>query len=431
MRRRGRAAGGLIAGTVLVAAFIAPAVAQSTSGVLVTVVDGPITPVIADHLEAAVERASGEESILVVTLDTPGGLDTSMRDIVQTFLSAPVAIVAYVEPDGARAASAGTFITMAAHVAAMAPATSIGAATPVDLQGGEITDKIINDAVAFATSVAERRGRSVEFAESAVREGTSITASQAVDDGVVDLLADDLDDLLSAIDGMTVEVLGEEVTLTTAGAVPEVYEMSTFRRILAQIADPNLALLFLSIGTLAVVYEAANPGLGFAGIAGVILLLMGFFALSVLPVATAGVALLILAIALFVGEIFVPGVGVLAAGGTIALLLAGVFLFEGELQVSPPVLWPTALVMGAATTVAGRAALKARLMPSTTGTGTLIGKAGMVVDVEGMSGSVFLDGAWWSVRSAAGDLEPGEQARVVGIEGLELIVEPIGADHDH
>jgi membrane-bound serine protease (ClpP class) len=148
-------------------------------------------------------------------------------------------------------------------------------------------------------------------------------------------------------------------------------------------------------------------------------------------VATAGVALLILAIALFVGEIFVPGVGVLAAGGTIALLLAGVFLFEGELQVSPPVLWPTALVMGAATTVAGRAALKARLMPSTTGTGTLIGKAGMVVDVEGMSGSVFLDGAWWSVRSAAGDLEPGEQARVVGIEGLELIVEPIGADHDH
>lgn len=397
---------------------------------VVTVVDGPITPVIADHLEAAVERARGEESILVVTLDTPGGLDTSMRDIVQTFLGAPVPIVAYVEPDGARAASAGTFITMAAHVAAMAPATSIGAATPVDLQGGEITDKIINDAVAFGVSVAERRGRSVEFAESAVRQGTSVTASQAVEDGVVDLMADNLDDLLAAIDGMTVDVLGEEVTLTTAGAAPEVYEMSAFRRILAQIADPNLALLFLSIGTLAVIYEAANPGLGFAGIAGVILLLMGFFALSVLPVATAGVALLILAIALFIGEIFVPGIGVLAAGGTIALLLAGVFLFEGELQVSPPVLWPTALVMGAATTVAGRAALKARLMPSTTGTGTLIGKAGMVVDVEGMSGSVFLDGAWWSVRSAAGDLEPGGQARVVGIEGLELIVEPIGADHD-
>jgi membrane-bound serine protease (ClpP class) len=431
VRRRRRAAGGLIAGTALVAAFIAPVLAQDTSGVLVTNVDGPITPVIADHLAAAVAQAVGEEALLVVTLDTPGGLDTSMRDIVQTFLNAPVPIVVYVEPEGARAASAGTFIAMAAHVAAMASATTIGAATPVDLQGGEITDKIINDAVAFATSIAERRGRNVEFAESAVRDGTSITASQAVEDGVVDMVADDLGDLLSAIDGMTVEVLGEEVTLVTAGAVPDRYEMSTLRRILAQIADPNLAVLFLSIGTLAVVYEAANPGLGFAGVIGVILLVLGFFALSVLPVASAGVALLILAIALFIGEIFVPGVGVLAAGGTIALLLAGVFLFEGELQVSPPVLWPTALVMGAATTIAGRAALKARRRPSTTGTATLIGKAGTVVNVEGVNGSVFLDGAWWSVRSSVGELEPGEQARVVGIEGLELIVEPIGADHEH
>jgi len=431
VRRRRRAVGGLIAGTALVAAFIAPVLAQGTSGVLVTEVDGPITPVIADHLAAAVDQALGEGALLVVTLDTPGGLDSSMRDIVRIFLNAPVPIVVYVEPEGARAASAGTFITMAAHMAAMAPATSIGAATPVDLQGGEISDKIINDAVAFATSLAERRGRNVEFAESAVRDGTSITASQAVEDGVVDMVADDLDDLLSAIDGMTVEVLGEEVSLVTAGAVPDRYEMSTLRRILAQIADPNLAVLFLSIGTLAVVYEAANPGLGFAGVIGVILLLLGFFALSVLPVATAGVALLILAIALFIGEIFVPGVGVLAAGGTIALLLAGVFLFEGELQVSPPVLWPTALVLGAAATIAGRAALKARLRPSTTGTATLIGKAGTVVNVEGVNGSVFLDGAWWSVRSSVGELEPGEQARVVGIEGLELIVEPIGANHEH
>ena len=369
--------------------------------------------------------------MLVVTLDTPGGLDTSTRDIVQTFLNSPVPVVVYVEPEGARAASAGTYITMAAHVAAMAPATSIGAATPVDLQGGEITDKIINDSAAFATSVAERRGRNVEFAESAVREGTSITASQALENGVVDVMADDLEDLLSAIDGMTVDVLGEELTLATAGEVPEVYEMSALRRILARIADPNLAILFLSIGTLAVIYEAANPGLGFAGVAGVILLLIGFFALSVLPVAATGLALLVLAIALFIGEIFVPGVGVMAAGGTIALLLASVFLFEGELQVSPPVLWPTALVMGVATTIAGRAALKARLQPSTTGASTLIGKAGTVVNVEGVSGSVFLDGAWWTVRSSAGELETGEEARVVGLEGLELIVEPVGADHDH
>jgi len=431
MARRRRAVGGLIAGSVLVAGLAVPVLAQTTPGVLVTEVNGPITPVTADHLAAAVEQAVENDAVLVVALDTPGGLETSMRDIVQTILNAPIPVVVYVEPEGARAASAGTFITMAAHVAAMAPATSIGAATPVDLQGGEITDKVINDASAFAISVAERRGRSVDFAESAVRDGTSITANQAVEDGVVDVVADDLDDLLLAIDGMTVEVLGEDVTLATAGAVPELYEMSTFRRILAQIADPNLALLFLSIGTLAVVYEAANPGLGFAGIAGVILLLTGFFALSVLPVSTTGVALLVLAVALFIGEIFVPGVGVLAGGGTIALLLAGIFLFEGELQVSPPVLWPTAAVMGAATTIAGRAALKARLQPSTTGTGTLIGESRTIVDAEGQSGSLFLDGAWWSVRSSTGDLEPGMLVRIVGIDGLELIVETIGGDDDH
>ena len=431
MARRRRAIGGLIAGSFLVAGLAVPVLAQTTPGALVTVVNGPITPVTADHLAAAVEQAVEDDVVLVVALDTPGGLDTSMRDIVQTILNAPIPVVVYVEPEGARAASAGTFITMAAHVAAMAPATSIGAATPVDLQGGEITDKVINDASAFAISVAERRGRSVDFAESAVRDGTSITANQAVEDGVVDVVADDLDDLLLAIDGMTVEVLGEDVTLATGGAVPELYEMSTLRRILAQIADPNLALLFLSIGTLAVVYEAANPGLGFAGIAGVILLLTGFFALSVLPVSTTGVALLVLAVALFIGEIFVPGVGVLAGGGTIALLLAGIFLFEGDLQVSPPVLWPTAVVMGAATTIAGRAALKARLQPSTTGTGTLIGESRTIVEAEGQSGSLFMDGAWWSVRSSTDDLEPGMLVRIVGIDGLELMVEPIGGDDDH
>ncbi len=430
MRRWTRAASVLIAGTGLLVTSLAPASGQTTSGVVVTEVLGAITPVVSGHLAAAVEQAEDRDAVLVVTLDTPGGLDTSMREIVQTFLNAPVPVIVFVEPEGARAASAGTYITMAAHVAAMAPATSIGAATPVDLQGGEISDKVINDAAAFAASVAERRGRSVEFAESAVRDGTSITANEAVEQVVVDLVADDLEDLLVSIDGMTVEVLGEDVTLDTAGVTPELYEMSTLRRILAQIADPNLALLFLSIGTLAVIYEAANPGLGFSGIVGAILLLLGFFALSVLPVTTAGVALLILAIALLIGEIFVPGVGVLAAGGTIALILAGIFLFDGPVEVSPPVLWPTALVLGGATTLAGRAALRARLMPATTGPGTLIGRPATVRETRGGSASVFLDGAWWTARAASGDLQPGEGVRVVAVEGLELIVEPIGVSNE-
>jgi membrane-bound serine protease (ClpP class) len=429
MRWRRRAVGSLIAGIVVAIGFAVPSAAQE-QGVLVADVNGPITPVVADHLEAAVAEAGETGAVLIVTMDTPGGLDTSMRDIVQTFLNAPIPVVVYVQPEGARAASAGTFITMAAHVAAMAPATSIGAATPVDLQGGEISDKILNDASAFAVSVAERKGRNVEFAEAAVRDGTSLTATQALEQEVVDLIADNLDDLLAAIDGMRVEVLGIEVELATGEAVPDVFEMSALRRILAVIADPNIAILFLSIGTLAVVYEAANPGLGFAGIMGVILLLLGFFALSVLPVNAAGLALLILAITLFVAEIFVPGIGVLAAGGTIALLLAGVFLFEGELQVSPPVLWPTALVMGVTTTIAGRAAVKARLHPATSGAETLIGKPVTVVSEEDGRWSAFLEGSWWAVRSSSGELAAGDVMEVVDIEGLDLIVEPVGGKRE-
>ncbi len=429
MRWRRRVVASLIAGIAVAMALAVPSAAQGQR-VLVADVNGPITPVVADHLEAAVAEASETGAVLIVTMDTPGGLDTSMRDIVQTFLNAPIPVVVYVQPEGARAASAGTFITMAAHVAAMAPATSIGAATPVDLQGGEISDKILNDASAFAMSVAERKGRNVEFAEAAVRDGTSLTATQALEQEVVDLIADNLDDLLAAIDGMRVEVLGIAVELATGEVFPAFYEMSTLGRILALIADPNIAILFLSIGTLAVVYEAANPGLGFAGILGVILLLLGFFALSVLPVNAAGLALLILAITLFVAEIFVPGIGVLAAGGTIALLLAGLFLFEGQLQVSPPVLWPTALVMGVTTTIVGRAAVKARLHPATSGAETLIGKPVTVVGEEDGRWSAFLDGSWWAVRPSSGELVAGDVMEVVDIEGLDLIVEPVGGERE-
>lgn len=431
MKWRGQAARGLIVGLLLSATLAGQAGAQAPE-VLVAEIEGPITPVVADHLAAAVEAATESDAVLVVTIDTPGGLATSMRDIVQTFLNAPIPVVVYVEPEGARAASAGTYITMAAHVAAMAPATSIGAATPVDLESGETgSDKVINDAVAFAVSVAERRGRNAEFAEDAVREGTSITSTVAMDQNVVDLVVEDLDDLLASIDGMTVEVLGEEITLTTAGVTPELYEMSTFRRLLARIADPNLALLFMSIGTLAVVYEAANPGLGFAGIAGVILLLLGFFALSVLPVQAAGLALLVLAIALFIGEIFVPGVGVMAAGGTISLILAGIFLFEDQIGISPPVLWPTALIMGLLTAFAGREALKARLRPATTGTSILVGRRVTVVGDRVDGWSTFVDGSWWTVRPTSGEVEPGQPAEIVAVEGVDLVVEPKGEDDEH
>jgi membrane-bound serine protease (ClpP class) len=220
------------------------------------------------------------------------------------------------------------------------------------------------------------------------------------------------------------------VTLRTAGAFVERIEMSTFQRILAQIADPNLALLFLSIGTLAVVYEAANPGMGFAGIAGVIMILLGFFALSVLPVATAGIALLILAMALFIGEIFVPGIGVFAAGGTISLILAGIFLFDGPLGVSMPLLWPSAMVLGLASAYAGREAFKARFAPSTTGAGTLVGQEVTVVGDAKAGWSAFLGGTWWTVRPAEGNLQDGDVAQVTAVDGIRLVVNPKEQSHE-
>jgi membrane-bound serine protease (ClpP class) len=421
---------GLILGMILSGAFAVQAGAQAPIVMLADVV-GPITPVTAGYLADAVAEAADAGVPLVVTIDTPGGLDTSMRDIVQTFLGAPIPVIVYVQPAGARAASAGTFITMAAHVAAMAPATSIGAATPVDLEAGETaSDKIINDAVAFAVSVAERRGRDVQFAEDSVRDGASVTSSVAVERGIVDLVAEDLDALLAEIDGMVVRAGGSDVRLRTAGAFVERIEMSALQRILAQIADPNLALLFLSIGTLAVVYEAANPGMGFAGIAGVIMILLGFFALSVLPVATAGVALLILAMALFIGEIFVPGIGVFAAGGTISLILAGIFLFDGPLGVSMPLLWPSAIVLGLASAYAGREAFKARSAPSTTGASTLVGRQVTVVGDAKAGWSAFLDGTWWTVRPAEGNLQDGDEAQVTAVDGIRLVVNPKEQSHE-
>ena len=414
----------VLVGLTLVGLASLSAEAQE-SRVMLVEVEGAITPVIADYVADAVAEAEGAGfHLLVITLDTPGGLDVSMREIVQSLLNATIPTVVFVSPEGARAASAGTFITMAANIAVMAPATAIGAATPVDLQGGEITDKIINDAVAFAVSVAEHRGRSVEFAEDSVRDGRSASSREAVELGVVNLIADDLDDLLIQVDGLTVEPLG--VTLSTANAPVERREMGFLQGVLGRIADPNLAFIFLSIGTLAIIYEAANPGLGFAGIAGVIMLILAFFSLSVLPVQAAGVALFLLAVALLLAELFVPGIGVLAGGGTIALLLSGLLLFEeGTVRVSPGLIWPTAVVLGLGSILDGRAAYRARRLPPATGAETLVGRS-VTVKQRGDHYIAFLDGTWWDIGSRQG-LHDGSEARVIGIDGVRLSVEEVSS----
>ncbi len=404
----------------------APVAVGQAPTLLVSRVAGPITPVVADQLADGVRAAERDgHTAFLVELDTPGGLDTSMREISQSFLNARVPVVVYVTPSGARAASAGAIITFAAHVAAMAPGTTIGAATPVDLQGGEISDKVINDAAAFAEAVAAQRGRNTEFAVDTVREGRAVPADEAVRLEAVDLVATDRAGLLEALDGRRVEVAsGTTVTLQTAGAATVEHGLSWTRALLGWLADPNLAFLFLSIGTLAVIYELASPGMGLGGVIGAVLLVLGFVSLSVLPVNLAGLLLLALAAALFIAELFVPGIGVFAGGGTIALLLAGLLLFEGGVAVSMPVLWPVALVVGGGAVLAGRLAWRARRAPSVTGAEGLVGRHAVVRDLTGDGdGTLHLDGAWWRARRHDGPLVPGQEVRVVRLDGLDLIVE--------
>jgi membrane-bound serine protease (ClpP class) len=405
--------------------FPGAATAQAPT-VLVTRVDGTITPVIANHLVDGVQRADRDgHAAYLVELDTPGGLDTSMREIIKAFLGADVPVVVYVTPSGARAASAGALITFAANLAAMAPGTTIGAATPVDLQGGEISDKVLNDAAAFAETVAARRGRNTRFAIDTVRQGRAVTAEEAVRLDAVDLLAASRAELLAELDGRSVRVANSNtVTLRTAGATVVEQDFGVFRRLLQLLADPNLAFLFLSLGTLAIIYELANPGIGFGGIAGAIFLILGFFALSVLPINLVGVLLLVLAAALFVAELFVPGVGVFAAGGTVALVLGGLFLFDGSVRIDPAVLVPVALVVGGGSVLAGRLAWRARRAPSISGREGLLGRQVTVRTADGATGQVLLDGAWWTARSRGAPLTSGQTVRVVDLDGLELIVDP-------
>jgi membrane-bound serine protease (ClpP class) len=381
---------------------------------------------VADHLVDGIGAAERDgHAAFLVELDTPGGLDNSMRQITQAFLNARVPVVVYVAPSGRGPPRLGrsspsppTWPPWPLEPPSVRP-------PPVDLQGGEISDKVINDAAAFAEAVAAERGRGREFAVDTVRKGRAVTADEAVRLQAADLVAANRAALLEELDGRRVEVApGTTVTLQTAGADTVKHQLSWTRSLLGWLADPNLAFLFLSIGALAVIYELASPGMGLGGAIGAVLLVLGFVALSVLPVNLAGLLLLALAAALFAAELFTPGIGVFAGGGTIALLLAGVLLFDGPVAVAMPVLWPVALVVGAGTVLAGRLAWRARRAPSATGTGGLIGRQVVVHQVTQGSGSVRLDGAWWRVRRRDGPLSPGQTVRILALDGPDLVVEP-------
>ena len=355
--------------TVLFFATFAEAAEPNTQRrLLLAEVDGPITPVMAAHVRDAVSRAESGYQALILKLDTPGGLDSSMREIVKDILDADVPVIVHVAPPGARAASAGAIITFAAHVAAMAPGTAIGAATPVGGGGEDLEAKATNDAAAYAASLADLRGRNVDFAVTSVREARSIAADEALRIGAVDVVAASTDELLSMIDGRSVRVAtGTNVVLDTADAGVESFGMSPFRRVQQFLADPNLAFLFLSIATLGLMFEFAAPGLGAGAIVALVGFVLAFVGLAVLPVNIVGVVFMFLGALLLIAELFTPGFGVAAAGGLVMFALGGVFLVDdapGLESSLAAVLLPVSIAAAAMCILAGWLAYRSRRAPS-------------------------------------------------------------------
>ncbi len=412
-------------------------------------VDGAIGPASADYLLRGLEHARHEEAQLVVLeLDTPGGLDTSMRAIIKAILASPIPVATYVTPSGARAASAGTYMLYASHVAAMAPGTNLGAATPVQIggmpgappeqpqgkqdepskpPGDAMGRKQVNDAAAYIRGLAQLRGRNAEWAEQAVREAVSLSASEALEQKVIDYLARDVADLLRQLDGKTLTTVEGDATLSTADA-PLIEHAPDWRvRLLAVITNPSVALILMMIGIYGLILEFSNPGIGAGGVLGGICLILALYSLQLLPVNYAGVALILLGIAFMVAEAFLPSFGVLGIGGVAAFVAGAVILIDTEVPgFGIPLSLIVPLGMASALLVFGivAMALKARRQRLVSGDSVLIGSVVLVDAVPPQnphSGWVHLHGENWQVRSAL-PLQVGQQVRVIARHGLQLEV---------
>jgi membrane-bound serine protease (ClpP class) len=423
-----RALASLAFGLVLAAAAAGPvSAAQPVTSIKL---DGVISPVTVRLVEAALARAQAEHAgALVIELDTPGGLERSMRLICQRLLNAEIPVIVYVAPTGARAASAGVFITMAAHVAAMAPATNIGAAHPVALSGGvdkESMKKIENDAAAFARTIAVERGRNAEWAEKAVRQSVSITEREAVKLKVVDLVADSAADLLDKIDGRTVKTAKGPVTLATRGAVVKAFEIGFRDRLLNVITDPNVAYVLMMLGMLGLFFELSNPGVVLPGVIGGISLILAFFALQTLPINYAGLLLIIFGIVLLIAEIKVVSHGVLAIGGIVALALGSIMLFDApelDIRVSWAVIVPTVGVTACVFLFMIGAGIRALRARSVVGAPALVGQVGVAREALMPEGQVQVQGELWRAVARGAPVEAGARVRVVDVQGLTLTVE--------
>jgi membrane-bound serine protease (ClpP class) len=410
--------------------------AQSASEVPVLHLDGVVDPFIADYVQEGVERAEAEDApAVVVEIDTPGGLDSSMRQITQAVLNSSIPVICYVAPQGARAASAGAFVLISCPVAAMAPGTNVGAATPVGLNGAVGSDKAVNDAAAYIRSLAERYERDADLAESFVREATSISAEDALSAGMIDEIAPTLDQLFAALDGASVTLGdGDQVTLNTDGWVSADEPLGGFIGFIHGLLDPNLAFIFFWVGLALIVLELLVPGHVFSGTVGTIMLLLSIASFGLLPVQAIGIILLIAAAVLMVIELNAPGFGVWGITGLICLVLGGWFLYDraGGVSVSPAVIAAVAVLVGLFFALVVTKVMRMRHMPAAQGAEVVVGKHGIV-----LGGGLHPDGIvrvaaeeWRAVTADGRPLARGTPVMVTDLDGLVLTVDAISDEHE-
>lgn len=414
-------------------AFVFPSILFGQSVVSVNV-DGTINPASAAFVHRAIAKAVDENAeCLILQLNTPGGLLKSTRVIVGDILESPVPVVVFVAPGGAHAGSAGVFIMLAAHIAAMAPGTNIGAAHPVDLQGqvdSVMNEKITNDAAAFIRSIAEKRKRNWQWAEEAVRKSLSITEKEALEKNITDLVVKNTQELLDQIDEKIVEVNSGTKILHTKGARVVVFEMRTIEKVLDTLSEPNIAYILLLLGLYGMMFELYNPGAILPGIVGVICLILAFYAMHSLPINYAGLALIIFAVVLFLLEIKVTSHGVLAIGGVISLTLGSMMLIRTDSYLQFVSLSWSVIISSVAITsffflfVLG-IGLRAQRLKPVTGEDGLLGEIGESLETLDPVGNVFVHGEIWSAVSTAGRISKGEKVKVEKIDNLKLRVEPI------